>query len=341
LIAKMSKTGEPLREGTTHVHIENNRDLGQVFDFTEETVAAAQRRLPAAKERLFFTVGYDGDILEDTLRTADALIGWNFDRGDLARRAPRLKWIHSIGAGVEHMLPLNWVPRGVTLTNNRGVHGERATEYISAAVLMLNNRIPEMMRHQQEARWVPSYNTSVKGKTLLIIGVGSIGGDAAQWATRLGLNVIGIRRSGKARKGVREMHRPEALRALLPRADFVLVAVPDTAETHQMLGRTEIALLKRGAGLVNIGRAGVVDYEALRERLQGGELSAVLDVFDPEPLPSSSPLWRTPNLIITPHSSLDDPVYYVPRTLDLVVENGIRLADGRALRNRVDLKRQY
>ena len=326
---------------TVHVHIENNRDLGSVFDFTREAVEDAQRHNPATMERLTFTVGYDGDILEEALQTADALIGWNFDRRELRRRAPRLKWVHSIGAGVEHMLPLDWVPRGVTLTNNRGVHGERATEYIAAAILMLNNRIPEMINRQQEARWVPSYNTSIRGKILLIVGVGSIGGEAAQWASRFGLDVIGIRRSGKPRKGVREMHRPEALRALLPRADFVLVATPDTAETHQMLGRSEVALLKHGAGLVNIGRAGVVDYEALRERLQAGELSAVLDVFDPEPLPSTSPLWRTPNLIITPHSSLDDPGYYVARTLDLVIENATRLADGKALRNRVDLERQY
>jgi phosphoglycerate dehydrogenase-like enzyme len=337
----MSKSGGQSRTGKIHVHMENNRDLGEVFDFTREAVDDAQRRTSAAKKRLYFTVGYDGDILERALTTADALIGWSFDRRGLARRAPNLKWIHSIGAGVEHMLPLDWVPPAVTLTNNRGVHGERAMEYIAAAVLMLNNRIPEMVSRQQEARWAPSYNTSIKGKTLLIIGVGSIGGDAAQWAAGFGLDVIGIRRSGKPRKGVRKMHRLEALHTLLPRADFVLVATPDTVETHQMLGRAEIALLKRGAGLVNIGRAGVVDYEALRERLQAGELSAVLDVFDPEPLPSSSPLWRTPNLIITPHSSLDDPGYYVPRTLDLVVENAMRLADKKVLRNRVDLKRQY
>ena len=337
----MRKAGESSRTGKTHVHIENNRDLGDVFDFTKQALEAARRRNPAARKRLSFTVGYDADILEGALRTVDALIGWNFDRRDLARRAPRLKWVHSIGAGVEHMLPLDWVPPGVTLTNNRGIHGERAMEYIAAAVLMLNNRIPEMVTHQQEARWVPSYNTSIKGKTLLIVGVGSIGGDAARWASGFGLEVIGVRRSGKPSKGVREMHRPQALRKLLPRADFVLVATPDTAETHQMLGRAEIALLKRGAGLVNVGRGGVVDYDALRERLRAGELSAVLDVFDPEPLPSSSPLWRTPNLIITPHSSLDDPGYYVPRTLDFVIENALRLADKKALRNRVDLARQY
>jgi len=337
----MTKTRDRAHTGKTHVHIENNRDLGDVFDFTKQALAAAQRRNPASRKQLSFTVGYDGDILEDALRTADALIGWNFQRRDLARRAPKLKWVHSIGAGVEHMLPLDWVPPAVVLTNNRGIHGERAMEYVAAAVLMLNNRIPEMVAHQREARWVPSYNTSIKGKTLLIIGVGSIGGAAARWASAFGLDVLGIRRSGKPRKGVREMHRPGALRKLLPRADFVLVATPDTAETHQMLGRREIALLKRGTGLINVGRGGVVDYEALRERLEAGELAAVLDVFDPEPLPSTSPLWRTPNLIITPHSSLDDPGYYVPRTLDFVIENATRLADKKPLRNRVDLERQY
>jgi len=323
------------------VHIENNRNLGAVFDFTEQAVNEALRRNPIADEKLAFTVGYDGDIFGDVLTRTDALVGWNFDRSDLARRAPRLKWVHSIGAGVEHMLPLDWVPRGVTLTNNRGIHGERATEYIAGAILMLNNRIPEMVTYQREARWVPSYNTSIKGKTLLIFGVGSIGGAAAQWATNFGLHVVGIRRSGKTRKGVREMHRTQALRDLLPHADFVLIATPETDETRLMLGRDEIALLKRGAGLINIGRAGVVDYDALRERLQAGELSAVLDVFDPEPLPSTSQLWRTSNLIITPHSSLDDPGYYVSRTLDFIVENAIRLADRKPLRNRVNLRRQY
>ena len=333
--------GAQSRAGKTHVHIENNRDLGDVFDFTATALAVAQRRNPVARKRLRFTVGYDGDILEDALRTADALIGWNFDRQDLARRAPKLKWVHSIGAGVEHMLPLDWLPPDVILTNNRGIHGERAMEYVAAAVLMLNNRIPEMVTHQQAARWVPNYNTSIRGKTLLIIGVGNIGGDAARWATGFGLDVIGIRRSGKPRKGVREMHRPHALRRLLPRADFVLIATPETAETRQMLGRGEIALLKPGAGLINVGRAGVVDYNALRERLVAGELSAVLDVFDPEPLPSISPLWRTPNLIITPHSSLDDPGYYVPRTFDFVIENAIRLADKKVLRGRVNRELQY
>ncbi len=109
-----------------------------------------------------------------------------------------------------------------------------------------------------------------------------------------------------------------------------------------MIGRAEIALLKRGAGLVNIGRAGVVDYEALRERLQAGEPSAPCSTFSIRSHCRARLLYgERRTWIITPHSSLDDPGYYVPRTLDLVLENAIRLADGKALRNRVDLKRQY
>src|SRR5260370_5236812 len=202
----MSEQGEQSGTGKIHVHIENDRDLGKVCESTGEGPQEAHGGNPPAAERLTLTVGYDADILEDALKTAHALIGWNFDRRDLARRAPRLKWIHSIGAGVEHMLPLDWVPRGVALTNNRGVHGERATEYIAAAVLMLNNRIPEMVNHQQEARWLPSYNTSIKGKTLLIVGVGSIGGDAAEWGPKVGWDVIRTRRDGTPRNGLPPIH---------------------------------------------------------------------------------------------------------------------------------------
>src|SRR5262249_26574339 len=159
------------------------------------------------------------------------------------------------------------------------------------ALLMLNNNLPQCFTHQREGRWSQVFGTSISGKTLLIIGVGHVGGGAARWAKRFGLHVIGIRRSGRPHRHVDEMHGPDALRRLLPRADFVLVAAPHTQATHRLLGAREIALMKNGAGLVNYSRARLVDYEALAARLRKNEMSAVLDVFDPEPLPSSSPLW--------------------------------------------------
>ena len=137
------------------------------------------------------------------------------------------------------------------------------------------------------------------------------------------------------------MHKPEALRALLPRADFVAVATPATSSTKQMLGRTEIALLKKGAGLLNYSRAALVDYEALRERLERREISAVLDVFDPEPLTADSPLWQTPNVIITPHSSSDDTERYTPKTLDLLFSQMERFMAGKKLANIVSRTLEY
>jgi len=155
------------------------------------------------------------------------------------------------------------------------------------------------------------------------------------------MHVIGIRRTGAPRPYVDEMHKPDALRKLLPRADFVVMATPATASTRQMLGRGEIALLKKGAGLLNYSRAALVDYDALRKRLERGEVSAILDVFDPEPLPAGSSLWKTPNLIITPHSSSDDTLSYTPKTLDMLFTQMERFIAGRKLANIVSRTLEY
>lgn len=324
-----------------HLHIENNRELGPVFETTKARLAAALKAHPEVAAKLKVSVGYDGDILEKELKTADAVFAWSFDRSNLAVRAPKLRWVHAHGAGVSHLMPMTWLPPGAVLTNSRGVHGDRAGEYVMMAILMINNRLPEMVTNQRQARWDQLFNSSVAGKTLLVIGVGSVGGNAAGWAKKFGMKVIGIRRTGKKHKSVDEMHQPDALRALLPKADVVLMATPQTADTMHMLGAKEIGLIKRGAGLINYSRAGLVDYEALRKRLEKREISAILDVFNPEPLPSDSPLWNTPNLIITPHASSDDTEAYNPKTLDLIMRNMTRFMAGKKLMNVVDPKLQY
>jgi len=321
--------------------VENSTGVNEVFDISESRVRDALARHPQVAGRLRVSIGYGGDILDDELATADAIFCWDFDRQDLRRRAPNLRWVHTHGAGVSHMMPLDWLPPGAVLTNSRGVHGQRATEYAFMAILMLNNRIPEMIANQQQARWREVFNTGVEDKCLLIVGVGHIGRGVAAWAKRAGMRVLGIRRTGKPRRHVDEMHRPEDLHAFLPRADFVLVSAPHTDASHRMIGARELALLKPGAGLVNYSRANLVDYDALRVKLEAGEMSAVLDVFDPEPLPESSPLWHTPNVIITPHCSSDDRNEYTPRTLDLVLRNVQRFMEGRPLVNRVSRKYQY
>jgi glyoxylate/hydroxypyruvate reductase A len=335
--ARRTRTGA----SKIHLHIENTSALGPVFEATPERVARALRQHAPLKGKLRITIGYDGDILERSIATADTLFGWEFARGNLSQRAPRLRWIHAHGAGVSHLMPLDWLPRGAVLTNSRGVHGPKADEYTAMAILMLNNNLPLSVTNQRKAKWEQPFNTSIATKTLLILGVGHVGGGAAHWAKRFGLRVLGIRRTGRRHPYVDEMHRPQALHKLLPRADFVLVTAPLTVETRHMIGARELDLMKPGAGLINYSRAHLVDYKALARKLRAGELSAILDVFDPEPLPSSSPLWKVPNLIITPHCSSDDKEQYTPRTLDLVFRNMERFIQGKPLLNRVDPRLQY
>jgi glyoxylate/hydroxypyruvate reductase len=153
--------------------------------------------------------------------------------------------------------------------------------------------------------------------------------------------VLGVRRRGRPHAAVDRMYRPTELPDALARADFVVVTAPLTAETRGLLGRKELDLMKPAAGLVNLGRAGVVDSDALREKLGRGELSgAILDVFDPEPLPPTSPLWDCPNLIVTPHVS-SDALDYTDRMLRIFADNFRRFVAGRPLRNRIRPERGY
>jgi glyoxylate/hydroxypyruvate reductase len=330
------------RNRRVRLHIENVSTMAPVFQVQPEQyeVAAARHRRLAA--RVDATIAWDLTSFDEAMKTADVLVGWRFPRENLARRAPRLKWIHMTGAGIEHIMPLDWLPPGAVVTTNSGVHAQKAGEFASMAMLMISNRIPSMFTAQREGRWHRMFTTPIRGKTLLIIGVGAMGSTAAERAQQLGMRVLGIRRSGRRHRHVDEMGKPGDLDRFLPRADIVLVTVPLTRETRQLIGKRELDLMKPEAGLINMGRARVVDYEALAEKLTRGELSgAILDVFDPEPLPADSPLWTTPHLLISPHVSSDDVVQYVPRTLDLVFENIRRLLAGRPLKNCVVPEREY
>jgi phosphoglycerate dehydrogenase-like enzyme len=328
--------------GPVHVHVENSRDGAPVFRVTPELFAQAAARHPDVAGRVTPTFGEDLQGFDTAMRTAEVLIGFRFPTKGLRERAPRLRWVHLKGAGVEHLRPLDWMPPGFALTNNRGVHAPKSGEFAATAILMLNARIPALVTQQREHRWQQLFSTPVAGKTLVVVGVGAMGGAAARRARALGLTVLGVRRSGRRHPAVHEMVTPDRLGEVLPRADFVLVTVPLTGATRHLIGPAELDRLRPEAGLINLARAGVVDYDALAARLRDGRLAgAVLDVFDPEPLPAGSPLWDTPNAILTPHVSSDDAERYTPLTLDLFFDNLRRYLAGRPLRNRVQLRREY
>ncbi len=335
-------TDTALPEGKLHLHIDNDNKLGPVFEVSPERLEAALKRFPDVADRLHCTIDYDCTNFDRHIATAQALVCWKFDLSNLAERAPHLKWIHVTGAGIEYYTPFDWLPEGLIFSNNRGVHGARADEYTIMAVLMLNNRVPEMVTSQRAGTWRQAFNTGVAGKTLLVVGVGNVGGGVAAQAKHFGMKTIGVRRTIGTHPAIDEMHGPDAIPDLVPRADFIIVTAPSTAQTQHLIGEREIALMRPGTGLVNYSRAQVVDYEALRRRLtEPGDISAILDVFDPEPLPDSSPLWTTPNLIITPHCSSDDSDVYIPRTLDLFFENMRLYLAGGEICNRVDTVLEY
>ena len=318
------------------VHVAGLTSQHETFWVTPARVRAAAARHPDLARRLRFTWSWDLEGFAGKIARADLMIGWRFPHRELAAMAPRLRWIQLTGAGVEHLMPLDWLPRGVALTNNSGVHAEKAGEFAAAALLMINHGFPALATSQRRHAWEKQFTTTIAGKTVAFVGLGDMGRAAARWARRLGMEVIGVRRSGRPAGGIARVVGPEALDAVLPEADFVVVACPLTPETRNLLSRRRLARMKRGAGLVNIGRAGVVDYDALADALRAGRLSgAVLDVFDPEPLPEASPLWDVPNLVVVPHCSSDDRDRYIPMTLDLFFDNLGRFLAGRPLRNRV------
>jgi phosphoglycerate dehydrogenase-like enzyme/phenylpropionate dioxygenase-like ring-hydroxylating dioxygenase large terminal subunit len=335
-----SSPSRRLRE--VQVHIENSRAVAPVFAVTPAQYADALGRHGWAMRVVKATIGYDFEEFEAAMQTAEILLATRFPRDDLGRRAPRLRWIHTRGAGIDHLLPLDWLPPGVILTNNRGVHAPQAGEFACMALLALNNRLPVHVTDQRSARWSQTFCTPIAGKTVAILGVGEIGGAAARRARQLKMRVLGVRRSRRPHRYVDEMFGPEDLPDVLSRADFVVVTLPLTSRTRGLIGRKELDGMKPGAGFVNMGRAGIVDYEALAGKLARGELGgAILDVFDPEPLPPESPLWATPNLIITPHVSSDDAEQYISLTLDLFFDNLRRYLTDRPLRNRVDATVEY
>ncbi len=253
---------------------------------------------------------------------------------------PRLGWTQVISAGVE-----NWLadlPAGMRLTNASGVHGRKGAEFILTAALMLNFGIPRFVTEKEARRWRPSYGGPIAGKTVTLLGVGGIGRDAAVALRNAGVRVVGVTRSGVCAAAVERCIGIEDLDAVLPQTDCLVSTLPLTSATRGLIDRRRLMLLPNRAGVVLVGRAAVMDTDALADLLEAGHLGgAVLDVFPQEPLPPEHRLWACPRLIITPHCSLDDHTTYIESCLDIFCDNLSRFAQGGALVNLVDAARGY
>jgi phosphoglycerate dehydrogenase-like enzyme len=324
------------------IHLQNPAN-DPLFDFSRAMWDAAASR--AADIGLGHSVSLGATPAEFTaaMRDAEALVtDASVIQALFPCEAPHLKLIFLTNAGLDRLAPFTWLPPGVILMNNRGTHAVKSGEFAIMSILMLANRIPAMVTHQHAGSWRKLWGSALGGRTVTIVGLGTLGGAAAEHAARFGMRVTGVRANPAPHPFCEQVIGPNALDGALPGTDILVLACPLTAATRGLIDRRRLALPPHGAGLVNIGRGGLLDQDALCDLLDTGHLSgAVLDVFTPEPIPPGHRLWFTPNLIISPHTAADDPATYNPRSLDIFLDNLRAWRDGEPLPNRFDIGRGY
>lgn len=263
--------------------------------------------------------------------------------------AARLRWIHSPAAGVGGMLFPALLAAPVVVSNSRGMSADHIAEHVLALTLALFRKFPLAARSQAARQWAQDEAMAVpplrmvRSSRILIVGLGGIGAACAWRFAALGATVSGVRRrpDQPIPPGVSRVAPPEQLREVLPSADVVVMTAAQTRQTRGMIGKPELAAMQTTAMLVNVSRGKLVDEAALAGALAANQIGgAGLDVFEREPLDSDSPLWRLPNVIITPHMSGFRPDHWDAAT-DLFADNLRRFDAGEPLLNVVDKNAGY
>ena len=312
------------------------------FTITKEHLDEALKNYPEIKEKVEIFVDWDEDNFKTSILNSDILLAWSFPTSDLKKVAPNLKWIHVISAGIEHLHPLDWMFDGLVLTNSSGAHAKKAGEYGLMSILMLQNHMTKIITNQKDKKFVSLFSNPVAGKTVVLVGTGTLGSSMAKLVAPLGANIIGVNKRGRMVEGCSKVVTIDKINTVLPEADFLYLAVPETPETKNLISKERLNMLKPTCGIVNIGRQSVMDYEVLSEKLKKNEIAgAILDVFTLEPIEKESKLWDIPNLVITPHVSSDDNGNYVKLTLDIFIHNLKLFINNKELSNRVDKKSGY
>lgn len=266
---------------------------------------------------------------------------------DIVARAPRLRWVQFVSAGVDHALTPEIVHSPVLATDSSGITSAGMAEYVLGVMLMFAKRfwLYEGHRKRREWRREQTIPTELYGQTVGILGVGAIGGEVARLAKAFGMRVLGVRRGATERQlgvgPVDELLPLSALHDMLARSDYVVIALPLTRETERLFGERELRAMKPTAYLINVGRGQVVDEPALVRALKEGRVAgAGLDVFSREPLPPESEMWSLPNVYMTPHVA-GNLLGVEPRIVALFCENLRRYLAGEPLKNLVDKQVGY
>lgn len=291
-----------------------------------------------------FLEAWDRDAIRRQLPGADVAFTPFVER-DVFPSATRLKWIQSPAVGVGSLMFPELLASPVVVTSAKGIRARSIAEHVIGVTIALARRLPHALRAQQAHRWAQdelegpgSGVRLLNGMRMGIVGLGSIGMEIAKLALPFGMRISAIRRSAPATppSGIDEVFGPDRVRDVVEKGDVVVLAVPHTPETKQIIGRRELERMKPGALLINIARGKLIDDAAVVEALKEGRLGgAALDVFTREPLEAESPYWDLPNVIITPHTSGAMQDYWTP-LVGLFSDNLRRFERGEPLRNVVD-----
>lgn len=276
--------------------------------------------------------------------SADVLFSFGVPEEAIAI-ADNLKWLHFASAGVDRSLNATLLAKRIRLSNSRGIHAAAISEYVIMQMLAFSKELRKAYRYQDKHEWKFEELTNGKfdldGKTVGIIGLGSIGLRVARVAAALGMKVVGTVNAPRKMLYVYKVYAPSKLDELLRQSDFVILSAPLTEKTLHIIGKHELSIMKANAYLVNIGRGKLIDEQALVAAIRSKKIAgAALDVFEREPLPADSPLWGMKDVSVTPHySGMADDLWV--KVAERFCENAIRFRDGKPLIGAVSRVKKY
>ena len=314
------------------------------WNIPESHVELLREQFPGV---MFTHVFNENDALAE-VRDAEIILASRIQPSMVAS-ATALRWVQSSASSVNTLPLADLASRGIVVTNTRSIQGGPIADHVMGGILILARRFDRTLAAQREHRWIQNelmtdtWPWRLGGKAMTILGLGSIGQEVARRAHAFGMKVTGVRRRlpGSLPSFVERVVGPDRLDDALRNCDVLVIAAPSLASTDRLIGAGQLALLNRGALLVNVARAKIVDQDALLTALREGHLGgAVLDVFDHEPLDPASPLWTLPNVVITPHTAGVRPDHW-DDTINLFSDNLRRFQRGDSLLNVVDLAAGY
>lgn len=292
------------------------------------------------------TVTDDLEQLKTIIPRADAILYAGFSPAlvQILSLAHRVRWIHVLWTGVDGVLTPDMLKHPSVLTNGRGVFSKPLADWVAAVMLFFAFDFRRVLRQQEERVWEPFISNGIEGRTLGIVGYGSIGRAVASRIRPFGVQIAAMRRRPELFQGdslVDHAYAAGQLKELMAVSDYVLLVTPLTAETRNMVGRAELAVMKPDAVFINIGRGPVLDEAALIDALENERIrGAALDVFINEPLPQDHPFWQMPNVLLSPHCADRVEGFFAP-AFDCFFENLNRFRQGQPLLQVVDKRAGY